>query len=108
MSDSVTPPYAGQDAPPVTGGGVIPGKNELKHIVINEAPYLVEEIVWEWTMALSKENQQMAERCRELEELTDNVITAWRDYLPALGGMPEGNFYKAMHAVAQLRAKERD
>ena len=24
MSDSVTPPYAGQDAPPVTGGGVIP------------------------------------------------------------------------------------
>ena len=42
--------------------------DDLKYIVINDEPYLVEEVVYDWHLSLSKENESLYEVLQEISE----------------------------------------
>ena len=45
--------------------------DDLKYIVINDKPYLVEEVVYNWHLSLSKENEWLREVIKDAHDSID-------------------------------------
>ena len=76
----------------------------LKHIVINDEAYLVEDVVYGWHLSLSKENEQL----RETLAVFANH-QAWLDWDESLVTEPgdfAGRGYPWEFATAALKQKQ--